>query len=139
MFARVLVLLLLMGALCSAEVIFSEETLVLPTYETKDPEKVPLFFRSEEVQLAERHIYPYPFYDVQDTQKVDKAYRALFLEVGDLEPGSHVALLKTLDVNGEPSDTMGFDTPQICPGEKIRHNKCLVLRNTCFLVGFLNH
>lgn len=80
MFARVLVLLLLMGALCSAEVLLSEETLVLPTYETKDPDKVPLFFRSEEVQLAERHIYPYPFYDVQDTEKVDKAYKAIILE-----------------------------------------------------------
>ena len=79
MFAILLVPLLL-GNVFAAEIIFSEETIVLPTYETKAPDKVPLFFRSEEVQLAERHIYPYPFYDVQDTEKVDKEYKALILE-----------------------------------------------------------
>lgn len=79
MFAMLL-LPLLLGNFCASEVIFSEETIALPTYETKAPDKVPLFFRSEEVQLAERHIYPYPFYDVQSTEKVDKEYKALILE-----------------------------------------------------------
>ena len=64
--------LLLYGNLGASEVIFSEETITLPTYETKAPDKVPLFFRSEEVQLAERHSYPYSFYDVQDTEKVNR-------------------------------------------------------------------
>ncbi len=80
MFTMLLLVLLLFGNLCSAEVTFSEETILLPTYETKVPDKVPLFFRSEEVQLAERHIYPYPFYDVQDTEKVDRTYKAIILE-----------------------------------------------------------
>lgn len=80
MFVMLSLVLLLVGNLGAAEITFSEETIVLPTYETKDPDKVPLFFRSEEVQLAERHIYPYPFYDVQDTEKVDKEYKALILE-----------------------------------------------------------
>jgi hypothetical protein len=80
MFATLLLVPLLLGNLGTAEVIYSEETIVLPTYETKSPDKVPLFFRSEEVQLAERHIYPYPFYDVQDTEKVDKEYKAVILE-----------------------------------------------------------
>lgn len=65
---------------CSAGVRVSEETIILPTYETKDPEKVPLFYRGEEVQLAERHVYPYPFYDVQAGEKKDKRYKALILE-----------------------------------------------------------
>ena len=72
--------LLFYGNLGVSEVSFSEETITLPTYETKSPDKVPLFFRSEEVQLAERHIYPYPFYDVQDAEKVDQEYKALILE-----------------------------------------------------------
>lgn len=77
---RFLLLVSLLSTLCTAEVILTEERLILPTYETKDPDKVPLFFRSEEVQLAERHIYPYPFYDVQSTEKIDKSYQALILE-----------------------------------------------------------
>lgn len=80
MFAMLLAVPLLVGNLCSAEVTLSEETIVLPTYEAKAPDKVPLFFRSEEVQLAERHIYPYPFYDVQDTENLDKVYKAVILE-----------------------------------------------------------
>jgi len=71
---------LLIGARCLAEVKITETTLQLPTYETKSPDRIPLFFRHEEVQLAERHIYPYPFFDVQSTQKVDKTYTAIFLE-----------------------------------------------------------
>ena len=69
-----------LGALCNTGVCLSEEQIVLPTYETKSPDRIPLFFRHEEVQLAERHIYPYPFYDVQATDKVDKTYKAVVLE-----------------------------------------------------------
>lgn len=80
MFATLLLVPVLMGNLWAAEVTFNEETIVLPTYETKAPDKVPLFYRNEEVQLAERHIYPYPFYDVQSTEKIDKEYKAVILE-----------------------------------------------------------
>ena len=55
-------------------------TITLPTYEMEPPENVPLFFRNEEVQLAEKHVYPYPFYDVQATEKVDVDYTAVLLE-----------------------------------------------------------
>jgi len=58
----------------------SEERILLPTYATKPPDKVPLFYRPEEVQLAERHIYPYPFYDVQDVAKEERDYLAVVLE-----------------------------------------------------------
>jgi len=80
MITELLCLPLLITTLCSAEVTLTEETIVLPTYETKSQDRIPLFFRNEEVQLAERHIYPYPFYDVQTKDKVDKEYKAVVLE-----------------------------------------------------------
>ena len=76
----VLLVTLLAGINAGGEILFSEETLTLPTYETMPPDKLPLFYRSEEVQLAERHIYPYPFYDVQSGDKKDIQYKALILE-----------------------------------------------------------
>ena len=71
---------LLAGNLSGAEVRMSEETIILPTYEFANPDALPLFYRPEEVQLAEKHVYPYPFYDVQSVEKKDKEYRAVILE-----------------------------------------------------------
>jgi len=76
----VLILSLFIYAISFSQVKISEETITLPTYETKNPDKIPLFYRSEEVQLAEKHIYPYPFIDVQSKDKVDKTYKAIILE-----------------------------------------------------------
>jgi len=53
---------------------------ILPTYPMEAPDKIPLFFRPEEVQLAEKHVYPYPFYGVKSGEKIDKEYTAIFLE-----------------------------------------------------------
>jgi tetratricopeptide (TPR) repeat protein len=75
-----LLLSLSISALSFSQVKLTEETIVLPTYETKSPDKIPMFFRSEEVQLAEKHVYPYPFIDVQSADKVDKQYKAIILE-----------------------------------------------------------
>ncbi len=75
-----LFLVLFVNTISYSQVKMSEETITLPTYETKSPDKIPLFFRSEEVQLAEKHIYPYPFIDVQSGDKVDKTYKAVILE-----------------------------------------------------------
>lgn len=71
---------MLAGICCHAQVKVSEEKIVLLTYDTQAPDKVPLFFRSEECQLAERHFYPYPFYDVKSSGKADREYRAVILE-----------------------------------------------------------
>ena len=79
-FVVALFALLLAGALCGAEVRISEETITLPTYAPCSPDKLPLFYRPEEVQLAEKHVYPYPFYDVQSVDKADKEYKAVILE-----------------------------------------------------------
>lgn len=77
---RLLCVLLFLPSLWAAEVTISEESIVLPTYETESPDKIPLFLRPEEVQLAEKHVYPYSFYDVQSDEKVDKTYTAVILE-----------------------------------------------------------
>ncbi len=77
---KLLFILMVAGLACHAQVKVSVEKMIIPTYETKPADQVPLFFRSEEVQLAERHIYPYPFYDVQSTAKIDKEYTAVILE-----------------------------------------------------------
>lgn len=74
------VLSLFVCAVAFSQVIMVEETITLPTFETKSPDKIPLFFRHEEVQLAEKHVYPYPFIDVQSETKIDKNYKAIILE-----------------------------------------------------------
>jgi tetratricopeptide (TPR) repeat protein len=71
---------LLVSAVAAGEVRMSEEKIMLPTYEAEPPGRIPLFFRHEEVQLAEKHVYPYPFYDVKSTEKVDREYTAVILE-----------------------------------------------------------
>jgi tetratricopeptide (TPR) repeat protein len=80
MITELLCVPLLFTTLCSTEVALSEETITLPTYETKSPDSIPLFFKHDEVQLAEQHIYPYPFYDVEGKDKVNRQYKALVLE-----------------------------------------------------------
>lgn len=80
MMSKLLCVLSLAPALCGAEVRISEEKFILPTYETESPDKAPLFYRPEEVQLAEKHVYPYPFYDVKSTEKKDREYTAVVLE-----------------------------------------------------------
>ena len=82
MTSTLLCVLSLVSALSAPEVIMSEEKIVLPTYETESPDKVPLFYRPEEVQLAEKHVYPYPFYDVKSVEKKDREYTAVILENG---------------------------------------------------------
>jgi tetratricopeptide (TPR) repeat protein len=80
MAASMLLVLTLAAAMGGGEVRMSEEKIVLPTYETEEPDKIPLFYRPEEVQLAEKHVYPYPFYDVKSTEKKDREYTAVILE-----------------------------------------------------------
>ena len=73
-------ILSLFSVLCSAQVNLTEETISLPTYPTKAPDKNPVFYIPQESQLAERHIYPYPFIEVGGAEKTDKQYKALILE-----------------------------------------------------------
>lgn len=61
-------------------VIVWQDTIVIPTYKLKPPEKSPMFFRNQSYQGASKVIYPYPAQDNLTNKKVDKSYKALFLE-----------------------------------------------------------
>ncbi len=77
---KLLYILIFISTVCTAQVSLVEETITLPTYPTKAPDKSPVFYIPQESQLAERHIYPYPFIEVGSSDKVDKEYKALILE-----------------------------------------------------------
>ena len=64
----------------ATEVKVWEEPLILPTYVVKAPEKNPMFFRNQSYQGASRYIYPYALEDNITNEKVDKTYKALYLE-----------------------------------------------------------
>ena len=77
----VLCLLTLVLAIeADAQVIFKETVLTIPTYETGDPEPNPVFYTPESYQLAQMHIYPYPYIGYLSDKKVNREYKALILE-----------------------------------------------------------
>jgi len=57
-----------------------EDSILLPTYKMNPVEKNPAFFRNESYQGASRYIYPYPAQDNLTNEKVDRWYKALYLE-----------------------------------------------------------
>jgi len=57
-----------------------EEKLVLPTYLVGKPSIFPVFYSGRAYQVAKGVVYPYPFLDELTDQRVDKSYRAVFLE-----------------------------------------------------------
>ena len=57
-----------------------EEDITLPTYLIDEPGKNPRFFYGRAYQLAQGRVYPYPIMEVLTDEKVNKRYRALYLE-----------------------------------------------------------
>ena len=57
-----------------------EEALVIPTYLVGPPDPDPIFFAGRAYQGAKGPVYPYPFLDRLTDRKVDKTYRAVYLE-----------------------------------------------------------
>jgi tetratricopeptide (TPR) repeat protein len=57
-----------------------EERVMLPTYEIGEEEKNPMFFEKRVYQGSSGAVYPYPVVEKISDKKVDKPYRALFLE-----------------------------------------------------------
>ena len=57
-----------------------EETLILPTYEPKAPDKNPMFYVPDAYQGAKRVLYPYPLMDNLSSEKSDREHRAVYLE-----------------------------------------------------------
>ena len=57
-----------------------EETVVIPTYPVPPPDKNPMFLEKRVYQGSSGKVYPCPFTDRVSDQKVDRPYRAVFLE-----------------------------------------------------------
>lgn len=57
-----------------------EEQTVIPTYEVGKPEKNPIFLEKRVYQGSSGKVYPYPTIDRIGDNKVEKAYRAVYLE-----------------------------------------------------------
>ncbi len=57
-----------------------EETVVIPTYEVGEPEKCPMFFETRVYQGSSGKVYPYSITESISDQKIDKPYRAVWLE-----------------------------------------------------------
>ena len=49
--------------------------MVLPTYDVAPTDPNPFF-----LQVAQRHVYPYPMYDVMTDHRHDQTYRSVILE-----------------------------------------------------------
>ena len=52
----------------------------IPTYPARSPDPIPMFFEKRVNQGSSGRIYPIPFTDQLSSQKVDRVYRAVFLE-----------------------------------------------------------
>ncbi len=57
-----------------------EERVTIPTYEVGNPDPNPMFLEKRVYQGSSGKVYPLPVIDKIFDEKVDKAYRALFLE-----------------------------------------------------------
>ena len=57
-----------------------EEPLGIPTYAMGAPDRNPMFVQRRSYQGADAPVYPYPMWDAIADQRVDKTYRAVFLE-----------------------------------------------------------
>jgi hypothetical protein len=57
-----------------------EEPLVLPTYEVSPPDHNPRFYAGRAYQGAQGRVYPYAMIDDLTDKRVEKTYRAVYLE-----------------------------------------------------------
>lgn len=57
-----------------------EESLIIPTYLTGEPERFPIFYSGRAYQGAKGPVYPYPMLDKLTDVRENKAYKALYLE-----------------------------------------------------------
>ena len=69
------------------EVVFKEDSVVLPTYAPGGYDKTPLFYTGRVYQGAQGRVYPYPMQDVLHDGKFDETYKYLTLENDWLQMG----------------------------------------------------
>lgn len=63
---------------CTVEV--TEERIVIPTYETGQPEKNPIFLENRVYQGSSGVVYPHPVIEKLLDEKIDREYHAIFIE-----------------------------------------------------------
>jgi tetratricopeptide (TPR) repeat protein len=68
------------GFAAGALVKVSEQTIVIPTYLTGEPEPNPMFYFGRNSQGAEGRVCPYPLYDSLTDIKSNKTYKIIYLE-----------------------------------------------------------
>ena len=56
------------------------EIVTIPTYEVGKPEKNPMFLEKRVYQGSSGVVYPYPVIESMSDEKVDKAYKAVYIE-----------------------------------------------------------
>jgi len=57
-----------------------QEEVMIPTYGTGEPEKMPMFFEKRVYQGSSGVVYPYPIIEKIGDEKQDQSYKGLFLE-----------------------------------------------------------
>lgn len=57
-----------------------EEDVIIPTYEIGEPEKYPMFLEKRVYQGSSGKVYPYPTIETIYDEKIDKTYKAVYLE-----------------------------------------------------------
>ena len=57
-----------------------KETVTIPTYEVGKPEKNPMFLEKRVYQGSSGVVYPYPVIESMSDEKVDKEYKAVYIE-----------------------------------------------------------
>jgi len=57
-----------------------EEDLVLPTYQAGDPDPSSIFYTGKIYQGAQGRVYPYAMLDILTDNRIEKTYRAVYLE-----------------------------------------------------------
>jgi len=64
----------------NTRVLLWEEEIIIPTYTLTEPDKNPMFLERRAYQGSSGKVYPLPVTDGLTDEKVDKVYRAVFLE-----------------------------------------------------------
>jgi len=75
-----IIVVFLSGRYLEAQVQIWEDTLILPTYQPKAPDKNPMFYVPDAYQGAKRVLYPYPLMDNLSSEKTEREHRAVYLE-----------------------------------------------------------
>ncbi len=63
-----------------SDVMLWEEDVTIPTYTLTEPDKNPMFLEKRAYQGSSGKVYPFPVIDGLTDEKIDKTYKAVFLE-----------------------------------------------------------